>query len=173
MKEPSKWANYLPYAVLAILNSSISETTQKTPYELIHGIAMREAIDLQIQPPSKFTTKDQQTAYQYWETQLKQIRSIARDRLLKNKISQKRQYDKSAKPSIYRHGDTVYLKRIMLGPTQDPKIAPKYTGPYIIDRLLSPTNAVLRDKRTNIKLPRSYHINKLKRVKQRQQKKNQ
>ena len=170
MKEPSKWANYLPYAVLAI-NSSISETKQKTPYELIHGIAMREAIDLQIQPPSKFTTKDQQTAYQYWETQLKQIRSIARDRLLKNKISQKRQYDKSAKPSIYRHGDTVYLKRIMLGPTQDPKIAPKYTGPYIIDRLLSPTIAVLRDKRTNIKLPRSYHINKLKRVKQRQQKK--
>ena len=52
----------------------------------------------------------------------------------------------------------------MLGLTEDPKIRPKYTGPYIIQRWLSPTNAILIDAKTDTRLPRSYYINKLKRV---------
>ena len=53
----------------------------------------------------------------------------------------------------------------MLGLTDDPKIRPMYTGPYIIKQFLSPTNVILVDAKTNHWLPRSYHINKLKRIK--------
>ena len=51
----------------------------------------------------------------------------------------------------------------MLGLTEDPKIRPKYTGPYIIQRLLSPTNAILIDPKADTRLPSSHHMNKFKR----------
>ena len=35
---------------------------------------------------------------------------------------------------------------------------------YVIQRLLSPTNAILIDPKTDTRLPRSYHINKFKKV---------
>ena len=163
MKEPNKWANYLQYAVMAI-NSSISETTKLSAYEVLHGIKMLEPIDLQIKQPPKFVAKNHQEAYQYWSTQLKKIRDLARDRLFKSKVTQKRNYDKSTKPSNLKVGDVVYVKRTVLGLNEDPKIRPRFTGPYVIQRLLSPTNAILVDKKTNTRLPRSLHINKLKKI---------
>ena len=164
MKEANKWAQYLPYAVLAI-NSSHSESTGASAYELLHGTPMLDPIDLQITSPAKFTTKEHRVAHVYWKNQLMKIRSLARDKMFKAKSIQKRNYDRNAKVSNCREGDTVYLKKIVLGLTDDPKIRPMYTGPYIIKQFLSPTNVILVDAKTNHRLPRSYHINKLKRIK--------
>ena len=121
MKEANKWAHYLPYAVLA-MNSAISESTKVSPFEMIHGIPMREAIDIQIPQPSQFVTKDHKLAHKYWSTQLGKIRSLARDRLFRAKVIQKKYYDQSAKPHALRVGDRVYLKRSMLGVNEDPKL---------------------------------------------------
>ena len=84
--------------------------------------------------------------------------------MFKAQSTQKINYDRSAKPTECKLGDTVYLKRSALGLTEDPKLRPMYSGPYIIQRFLSPTNVILSDVKTNNKLPRSFHINKLKRI---------
>ena len=166
MKEASKWVVYLPYAVMA-LNSAYSETTGFSPFELLHGVPMRETIDLQIMKPNRFVTRDYKIAYDYWSSQIKKLRSIGRDRLLKSKKIQKHNFDTHAKPCVYKLGDTVYLKRCAYGLTEDPKIRPMYTGPYVIQRFLSPSNVILVHKQTLHRLPRSYHINKLKHIKMR------
>ena len=163
MKEASKWALYLPYAVMAI-NSAMTETTKLSPFEMIHGVEMREAIDLQLPTPPKFITNDHQAAYNYWQAHLKKIRSLARDKLFQAKLNQKRQYDRYAEPSKYKLGDIVYLRKTVLGSSECPKLRAMYTGPYILQRFLSPTNVILIDQKTETKLPRSYHINKLKRI---------
>jgi len=164
MKEANKWAHYLPYAAMAI-NSACSETTGSSPFELLHGVVMREAIDLQITKPATFVAKEQETAHRYWTTHLGKIRSLARDQIFKAKSAQKKQYDRYAKPMDCKLGDTVYLKRSAVGLTEDPKLRPMYSGPYEIHRFVSPTNVLLKDSTTNIQLPRSYHINKLKKMK--------
>ena len=144
MKESQKWARYLPYAVMTI-NSACSEATGYSPFELLHGVTMREAIDLQIDKPATFTTKEQQEAHIYWSVQLQKIRSLARNMLFKAQSTQKINYDRSAKPTECKLGDTVYLKRLALGLTEDPKLRPMYSGPYIILRFFSPTNVILSD----------------------------
>ena len=88
MKEANKWAQYLPYAVLAI-NSSHSESTGASAYELLHGTPMLDPIDLQITSPAKFTTKEHRVAHVYWKNQLMKIRSLARDKMFKAKSIQK------------------------------------------------------------------------------------
>ena len=163
MHEPHKWAHYLPFAVLA-MNSAISESSDASPFELIHGIPMKQAIDIQIPPPVKFVTKDQRAAHKYWSTQLMKIRSLARDQLYKAKTKQKKYYDKSAKDHNLKLADVVYLERPTIDATEDPKLHAKFVGPCIIQRFLSPTNVILKDVMTNKRLPRSYHINKLKKV---------
>ena len=169
MKEPHKWAHYLPYAVLA-MNSAISESSDASPFELIHGIPMKQAIDIQIPQPVKFVTNDQRDAHKYWSTQLIKIRSLARDRLFKAKTKQKKYYDKSAKDHNLKLADVVYLERPTINATEDPKLHAKFVGPCIIQRFLSPTNVILKDLNTNKRLPRSFHINKLKKVSVRKRK---
>ena len=46
MKESQKWAHYLPYAGMGI-NTACSESTGYSPFELLHGVTMRVAIDLE------------------------------------------------------------------------------------------------------------------------------
>ena len=128
---------------------------------------MREDIDIQIDKPATFTTKEQQEADPYWGVQLQKIRSLARNMIFKSQSTQKRNYDRSAKPMECKLGDTVYLNMSALGLTEHPKLRPMYSGPYIIQRCLSPTNVILSDVKTNNKLPTSFHINKLKRIKKR------
>ena len=82
MKETTKWAHYLPSAVMAM---NISETTKFSLFELIHGVTMREVIVLQIEQYKQKVTKDQQMTSDYWRTELRKIISLARDRLYKSK----------------------------------------------------------------------------------------
>ena len=42
-----KWSEYLPYVTHAI-HSSVSHTTGYTPFQLLHGIEMKDVVDLLI-----------------------------------------------------------------------------------------------------------------------------
>ena len=166
MKEPAQWSVYLPYVVLAI-NSAPTETAKRCPFELIHGLSVREPIDIQLPTLPKIVTRDEEIAHKYWHSHLKKIREIAKQNLIGAKRIQKRNYDRYAKPANYKLNDTVYLRKPTLGLTDDPKLRPMYKGPYTVHKFISPTNVALWNNKTKSLLPRSYHINKLKKIKSR------
>ena len=164
MNEANQWSTYLPYVVLAI-NSAHTETAKRSPFELIHGVPMKEPIDIQLPIHPKFVAKDEEAAFKYWNTHLTKIRNIAKYNLQGAKLTQKRNYDRYAKPSKYELNDSVFLRRPAIGLQEDTKLRPMYTGPYIIKRFVTPTNVELWNEKTKNILPRSYHINKIKKIK--------
>ena len=98
----------------------------------------------------------------YWSDQLDIIRESAR--LLNMKVAQKKMkesHDKNIKKCLFNVNDFVYLRKSAVLPGTDYKLRINYERPFIIKRFLSPVNMVLQYKDRNTELPRSYHINKL------------
>jgi len=72
----------------------------------------------------------------------------------------KRYYDMRVKPKLYNIGDWVYYFNPRKRPGRQEKWAMKYTGPFLVIKVIGPVNVVIqRSKRTT---PMTVHVDKLK-----------
>ena len=156
------WVTILKYATF-IYNSTRHQSTQQSPLKLLHGIDTIHPMHLKLPQPSENISKSQHDAHKLWKTKLLKLRSMARENALKAAATQKRNYDKHAKPHQYSIGDTVYTIRNCFLKGQDPKLMSKFTKKYKIHTFLGKTNVILRTLGGKI-CKRSIHINKIRRI---------
>jgi transposase InsO family protein len=126
---PEEWDDFLPYVVLAY-NVSIHTSTKYSPFFLQFGRDPLLATDLMPASRSRYVMDDDDTACFRWAHALE----FAKDHLLKSQKMQKRNYDKGSSVITYALQDRVLLR----SPPLPGKFIPKWEGPFIITRILSP-----------------------------------
>ena len=121
------WEDWIPH-VAACINSSVCESTGKTPYYILNGMDKRFPYDLLTNPPKPVYNIDN-----YVDQHLQvfaQIHKKVRDNLLASRAEMMAQQHKRATPVTLKVGDTVMVQV----PARDSKLAPKFVGPRLIVR---------------------------------------
>jgi O-acetyl-ADP-ribose deacetylase (regulator of RNase III) len=161
---PRDWANHLDACTNAV-NSSISVSTNYSPFELIHGMKIRQPN--QIIPPlmTPDTPLNEQEAIEFWKDRIDTIRSEATAIMEQAQIDQKEQYDKHTGKTQLNVGD-LCAKIVERFPKEGSKMVHKYEGVFEVRRFTSVTNVELYDIEKEIMHPRYLHVNKLKKIHQ-------
>lgn len=125
--EPEKWFKYVD-VVQRTVNSTISRSTKRTPFELLTGTKMRNREEKRI-----LEILEEERINSMMD-QVKTIREEARKNILKVQEENKRGYNKKRKKAhIYKKGDLVAVQRTQYGTGM--KLKPKFLGPYAVVRV--------------------------------------
>ena len=157
---PKKWATSLDY-VTYVINSSVCESTKKTPFSLVFGLDTVNILDLCFPDHEEIVPKNMQQAYHYWFENLTSLRKLAQQNMIITKQTQKIQYDKKARDHLFKLNDKVLIKIKALKDGEDYKLSPKYKGYYTIEKFIGDTNVILKDQNGKT-LAKSVYINDLK-----------
>ncbi|GFT49336.1 transposon Tf2-9 polyprotein [Trichonephila clavipes] len=118
----SKWYKFVP-AVQRTLNSTISRSTQMTPFQLLTGVKMRTKQDLKI-----LKLLEEEIVETFTENREK-IREEAKRNILKMQEKNCRNFNKKRKKAYqYEIRDIVAIQRTQFGTGL--KLRPKFFGPY-------------------------------------------
>ena len=151
-----------------VINSTVQQSTDYTPFHLMHGIEVREPHDLVLEQPDPVVELPHNEARQQWMVQLAQIRQIAKENMEVAQKEQKHYYDQRSVTPHFDVGDIVYVKANYIDlATEGRKLRVKYEGPYTITEFVTPVNVRLRNNQTNRHMKMTYHLNKLKLAKDR------
>ena len=121
------WEEWLPH-VAACINSSVCESTGKTPYYILNGMDKRFPYDL-LAGPSKPVYNIDNYVDQHLQVFAK-IHKKVRGNLMASRAEMMAQQHKRATPVTLKVGDAVMVQV----PTRDSKLAPKFVGPRLIVR---------------------------------------
>lgn len=152
------WEDWLPH-VAASINSSVCESTGRTPYFIIYGVEKKLPYDLLSSPQNPVNNVDD-----YAKCQLKVFSDTYKgvtNRLKASKTVMSSQQHRRSSPVRIKIGDSVMVKV----PERNAKLAPKFVGPRlvvnklhghkfeILDPLLNTLEVVHCDrlKRTDVK----------------------
>ena len=163
--DPKSWATNLPYATF-VINSSVSETTKCSAFSLMHGIEPLGILDLCLPATPDDIPTNMQQAHKYWSSNLTMLRKLAIDNIAMAQAIQKKNYDAHARPHNFSLADKVYVKLHRTEEHDDAKLRQQYKGIFKITKFISPTNVILEDENGK-QLPRSVHINFLKKYRDR------
>ncbi|GFT40407.1 transposon Tf2-9 polyprotein [Trichonephila clavipes] len=120
--DASKWYKFVP-AVQRTLNSTISRSTQMTPFQLLTGVKMRTKQDLEI-----LKLLEEEIVETFTENREK-FREEAKRNILKMQEKNCRNFNKKRKKAYqYEIGDIVAIQRTQFGTGL--KLRPKFFGPY-------------------------------------------
>lgn len=102
-KSHSEWAKYV-HMVTFVYNTSVQETTNFTPFYLLHGFEATQSIDLALLPkiPDQDVLKSIEELQSIW----KRIHEIFK----KAQDNQKRHYDVGRKDVVFSEGEQVLLQ---------------------------------------------------------------
>lgn len=144
--EQERWCEYLDYALFAY-NNSYNIATGFSPFELVYGRCSKL--------PSEITNK-KYPIYNYdnyalqLRYKLKQYHDLAKEKLIKVKEANKRQYDKN------RGETTLNLKVndlvLLLKQKKKHKFENPYEGPYRVEKILSPVVVTIRKGKKSVKV---------------------
>ncbi|GFW34874.1 retrovirus-related Pol polyprotein from transposon 17.6 [Trichonephila clavipes] len=127
--DASKWYKFVP-AVQRTLNSTISRSTQMTPFQLLTGVKMRTKQDLEI-----LKLLEEEIMEIFTENREK-TREEAKRNILKMREENCRNFNKKRKKAYqYEIGDIVAIQRTQFGTGL--KLRPKFFGPYEVIKTLS------------------------------------
>ena len=137
IKDYDDWDRLVPFAMFSY-NTSVHETTNFTPYELVFGKLAR--------CPNPFQDENENlpiynSYLQDLIIRLSEMQTLAGNNLIKAKEKSKVYYDKSARPFKGKLGDMV---RVQVEPKRG-KFGERYHGPYRIVRTLEGRGIVLED----------------------------
>ncbi|GFU98245.1 transposon Tf2-6 polyprotein [Trichonephila clavipes] len=120
--DASKWYKFVP-AVQRTLNSTISRSTQMTPFQLLTGVKMRTKQDLEI-----LKILEEEIVETFTKNREK-IREEAKRNILKMQEEKCRNFNKKRKKAYqYEIGDIVAIQRTQFGTGL--KLRPKFFGLY-------------------------------------------
>lgn len=127
LEEPNKWFKYVD-AVQRTINSTVSRSTKRTPFELLTGIRMRNREEkriLEILEEERINSM---------MNNVKTIREEARKNILKIQEENRKCYNRKRKKAhVYKKGDLVAVQRTQFGTGM--KLRTKFLGPYEIVRV--------------------------------------
>lgn len=147
----SEWDQHLKLATFSY-NTSVHESTQYTPHELVFGkIARAPTSD----PPLGNSGETYSNYLTNLYNRLRETQEIARDNLMHAKERSKTYYDKKQRTTTYRTGDFVYLLK---EPNKN-KLGDQYVGPFVISEILPNNNARIALGKDKFRV---VHIDKLK-----------
>ncbi|KAK6959562.1 Retrovirus-related Pol polyprotein from transposon 17.6 [Biomphalaria glabrata] len=153
--KPEEWDDYLP----AVLYREVPQASLGySPYQIIFGSHPRGPLEILKQTWTKEHVEEEvKTVSKYVQDlqgRLQEMRSIARDNLLKARRRQERYYNKRAREQALQVGDKVLL----LLPRSANKLQLCWQGPFEVTKKVSSTNYVIQTRRKE----KMYHVNLLK-----------
>ena len=150
-KNQKDWDRYVPYVQFAY-NSARSESTQFSPFYLMHGREPRLPIDVAYDLPKNFIED--------FDTRFTEARGLVKQNLMEARWKQKQQYDKRHRDVQFEVGQKVliYSKTKKVGLSS--KLLNLYYGPYVIIEKLGPVTYLCKDIRTEKKT--KSHVSRMK-----------
>ncbi len=119
VNELDKWEDWLPH-VAASLNSSVSDSTGKSPHYILFGVEKRLLYDLLTSPQQRVYNTDSYTQQQLHV--FGKIHSSVRSKLKATKAEMVANQHKRAIPVNFQQGDTVMIQQ----PEKKSKLSPKF-----------------------------------------------
>ena len=125
--QPEKWYRYNS-RLKTVMNSMLTRSTGKTPFELLFGVKMRIDEDLDL-------AKQLEEALQAdFQERRQEMRNIARENISKLQEENRKSYNRNRKPALkYKVGDLVAIQRTQLGGGL--KLKGKFLGPYEVTQV--------------------------------------
>ena len=150
-KNQKDWCRYVPYVQFAY-NTARSESTQFSPFYMMHGREPRLPIDVAYDLPKNFVED--------FDTRFTEARGLVKQNLMEARLKQKQQYDKKHRNIEFDVGQKVliYSKTKKVGLSS--KLLNLYYGPYVIIKKLGPVTYSCQDIRTQ-KMTKS-HVSRMK-----------
>ncbi len=149
------WEDWLPH-VATSLNSSVSDSTGKSPHYILYGVKKRLPYDLLKSPQQPVYNTDN-----YVQQQLHvfgKIHASVRSKLKATKTEIIANQHKRAIPINFKPGDNVMIQQ----PEGMSKLSPKFVGPYIIIRFVYGNKFEVMGPNTNVTLV--IHSDRLKKM---------
>ena len=147
-----KWVEYLP-KVLWAYRTTRRSATQETPFALAFGTKAIAPIEVELKSP-----RIELASVEHNDEALRlnlDLLDEKREQVIKHTEDYQRKtaryYNQKVKPMSYRPGDLV-LKKLLparKNPTHG-KLGPNWEGPYIISRIIKPSNYKLQAKEGKI-----------------------
>lgn len=152
------WAEKLPRVQFA-LNTSVSESTQFSPAQLLMGYQPRNVLDVfaqSSQPPS-----DNPAAADMLEHMRSDL-DLAHKRLADAKARMKAYADKSRRDVCFEVGDEVLLSTANIDFAVARKLKPRFVGPFKVTKVISPVAYQIALPKRLEKLHPVFHVSLLK-----------
>jgi Integrase core domain len=155
-----EWPTYLD-AVVHALNTSFCTPIHMSPYMAVFGKEARTKVDnLLGWSPSHVVDSihggEEEVHYQFL------LRCFARCKMELQKWDNKVRYDKRRRHVIYNKGDLVLKRKEGADPTHGKKLAPRYSGPYVVKRRTAALDYEIMLVSDDNGRPDVVHVSKLK-----------
>ena len=151
----SDWDRHLVTAELAY-NTSVQESTGYSPFRLSYGVEARMPMDHAL---VEAKTNDNPTAVelvQRWNADLE----LARENMQQAQLRQAHYANQHRREHIYKVGDQVMLTTRNMR-SKAGKLNPRYVGPYVVKKVISPLNVEL-ELPSSMRIRPIFHVSKLK-----------
>ena len=152
------WDEMLPY-VAAALRASPSESTGYSANCLMFGREVNTPADIVygvVEPQAETRYDD---FVESVRDRMREAYDVARENLHTAASRNKRYYDMQVKQKLFEVGESVYYFNPRRFQGRSEKWARKYTGPFVVEKVLSPVNYLLR--RSPRSKPFVTHVDKL------------
>lgn len=128
LEDQYNWARKLP-AIEFAMNSAVSDTTGFSPFYLNYG---------QVPRALKWEKKTRYPGVRAFAQRMKEAIMRAHDCIIDARVKQTRQANRHRRVAPFIAGDFVYLstKNLSLPPGSSRKLAPRYIGPFEIERVI-------------------------------------
>ena len=141
--DSSEWDLWLSAAVFAI-NSSVQESTNCSPLQIVHGTLPRLPIE------ARFPFMDESIVQESREETRRNLRNAVGAKIISSHIRQKKWYDIRRSPTqVFKKGDFVLVRRVATKKGAPRKLQPRFIGPFKILRTLSATTYEVGDLACN------------------------
>jgi hypothetical protein len=153
------WDTYLPFLCMAY-RSTQHETTGYTPNMMMLGRELPMPSYLLLSPPGNDDEKAPGQYVKELQQKLQEVHQVAREKLERGHVKQKKQYDKGAQVRKWKEGQAVWL----YNPTKTVGRSPKLTifweaQPYVITKVIS--DVIMKIQRNTGSKPRVVHVDRL------------
>ncbi len=140
----------------ASLNSSVNNSTRKSPHFTLFGVEKRLTYDLLTSPQQPVYNTDKYTQQQLHV--FRKIHPSVRSKLKATKTEMMANQHKRAIPVNFKPGDTVMIQQ----PERKSKLFPKFVDPYRIARYVYGNKFEVMEPNTNVAL--MIHSDRLKKM---------
>ena len=162
----SDWDQYLQATAFAV-RSSINNSTQCTPAELVLGANLMRPLDVLTPQEGNrlpLVTRRAREFATRLTSKIDESSKVVQENLEKSRRKMKRSYDKRASRHDIKAGDYVMLWWPYFKKGVSRSLQPKWKGPFLVEKLIDDTNCTLVLENGTLK---HVHLNQVKPVEQR------